>query len=50
MLGWRRLYGDRVVADVAAFLSTPFPTVRRTPIPILMRMHGEAIRIARHRK
>lgn len=47
LLEWRRESGDQIVADIAAFLCTPYPQVRRTPISHLMRMHEQAIRIAR---
>jgi hypothetical protein len=47
MLAWRRERGDEVVADVAYFLSTPYPAVRRTPLGVLLRYHAQAARLSR---
>lgn len=38
-----------VTADVAHFLATPYPVVRQTPIPLLLRMHNQAIRLSKRR-
>jgi hypothetical protein len=40
--------GDAITAEVAHFLCTPYPVVRRTPILLLLRMHEQARRIMRH--
>jgi hypothetical protein len=43
---WRE-HGDRVLAETAHMLCTPYTLLRKEPVSRVYRMHAEAGRIAR---